>query len=170
IPISQWIRAPMGTYDTHTLLFENRSKLEDLPVQSPVPLGKNFRYFVVTQQEVSPTDGKGASVGLATCSPLKPTPTCTLMKDYYTWFAKMKMKVGNTIGWGVFYDENCVDDKAEQLCLVYVMFNKLIVDVLFVLQPEGGFVPIILLQPYATKVSIERKNTLTTDELTKLQG
>ncbi len=60
----------------------------------------------------------------------------------------MKMKVGNTIGWGVFYDDNCEDDKAEQLCLVYVMFNRLIVDVLFVLQPEGGFVPIVLLQPY----------------------
>ncbi|CAF0900115.1 unnamed protein product [Rotaria sp. Silwood1] len=170
IPISQWIRAPMGTYDTHTGLFENRSKLEDLPVQSPIPLGKKFRYFVVTQQEVSLTDGKGASVGLATCSPLKPTPTCTLMKDYYTWFAKMKMKVGNTIGWGVFYDDNCEDDKAEQLCLVYVMFNKLIVDVLFVLQPEGGFVPIVLLQPYATKVSIEKKNILTNEEITKLQG
>lgn len=58
----------MGTYDTHTGFFENRSKLEDLPVQSPIPLGKSFRYFVVTQQEVSQTDGKGASVGLATCS------------------------------------------------------------------------------------------------------
>lgn len=100
------------------------------------------------------------------------------------------MKVGNTIGWGVFYDENCEDDMAEQLCLVYVMFNRIIVDVLFVLQPEGGFVPIVLLQPYgekirknlfltewspfheifsATKVSIERKNTLTTDEMNKLE-
>jgi len=58
----------MGTYDPHTGFFENRSKLEDLPVQSPIPLGKSFRYFVVTQQEVSVTDGKGASVGLATCS------------------------------------------------------------------------------------------------------
>ena len=58
----------MGTYDPQTAFFENRSKLEDLPVQSPTPLGKSFRYFVVTQQEVSPTDGKGASVGLATCS------------------------------------------------------------------------------------------------------
>lgn len=58
----------MGTYDTHTGFFENRSKLEDLPVQSPIPLGKSFRYFVVTQQEVSSADGKGASVGLATCS------------------------------------------------------------------------------------------------------
>lgn len=58
----------MGTFDPQTGYFENRSKLEDLPVQSPTPLGKSFRYFVVTQQEVSPTDGKGASVGLATCS------------------------------------------------------------------------------------------------------
>jgi hypothetical protein len=61
------------------------------------------------------------------------------------------VKVGNTIGWGVFYDEHCEDDKAEQLCLVYVMFNKLIVDVLFVLQPEGGFVPIVLLQLFGKK-------------------
>jgi len=61
----------MGTYDTHTGYFENRSKLEDLPVQSPIPLGKSFPYFVVTQQEVSPVDGKGASVGLATCSVCK---------------------------------------------------------------------------------------------------
>ena len=58
----------MGTYDTHTGFFENRSKLEDLPVQSPIPLSKSFRYFVVTQQEVSLSEGKGASVGLATCS------------------------------------------------------------------------------------------------------
>jgi hypothetical protein len=58
------------------------------------------------------------------------------------------VKVGNTIGWGIFYDENCQNDKAEQLCLVFVMFNKVIVDALFVLQPEGGFFPIILLQPY----------------------
>ena len=68
IPIPQWIRAPMGTFDPQSGLFENRSKLEDLPVQSPIPLGKSFRYFVVTQHEVSPMDGKGASVGLATCS------------------------------------------------------------------------------------------------------
>jgi len=58
------------------------------------------------------------------------------------------VKVGNMIGWGIYYDENCHDDKAEQLCLVFVMFNKVIVDTLFVLQPEGGFVPIVLLQPY----------------------
>ena len=63
----------MGTFDPQSGLFENRSKLEDLPVQSPIPLGKSFRYFVVTQHEVSPADGKGASVGLATCSVRSPT-------------------------------------------------------------------------------------------------
>jgi len=31
------------------------------------------------------------------------------------------------------------------------MFNNVIVDALFVLQPEGGFVPIVLLQPFGKK-------------------
>ncbi|CAF3406424.1 unnamed protein product [Rotaria sp. Silwood1] len=170
ISVSQWIRGPLSSYNAHTGYFENRAKVEDLPIQSPIPLSKSFCYFIVTQEELSPTDGKGASVGLATYSPLKPTPTCSLMKDYYTWFSKTRMKVGNSIGWGVFYDEHCRDDKAEQLCLVFVMFNRSIVDALFVLQPEGGFVPIVLLQPYATRVSIERHDVLTTEEFDKLQG
>ncbi|CAF2557981.1 unnamed protein product [Rotaria sp. Silwood2] len=168
--VSHWIRGPLSSYDSYTGFFENHAKVEDLPIQSPIPLSKSFRYFIVKQDDLSPTDGKGASVGLATCSPLKPPPTCSLMKDYYTWFSKTRMKVGNSIGWGVFYDENCQDDKAEQLCLVFVMFNKLIVDALFVLQPEGGFVPIVLLQPYATRVSIERHDILTTEEFDKLHG
>lgn len=94
------------------------------------------------------------------------------------------MKPGNSIGWGVFYEESSNDDKAEQLCLVFVMFNKTIIDGLFVLQPEGGFLPIVLLQPYgnemrsfdtfsfsflATKVSIERKNVLSTNEIERLE-
>jgi hypothetical protein len=68
MPVSQWIRSSMCSYDPHTNIFENRGKVEDLPIQSPIPLSKTFCYFVVTQEEVSPTDGKGASVGLATCS------------------------------------------------------------------------------------------------------
>jgi hypothetical protein len=64
------------------------------------------------------------------------------------------VKVGNSIGWGIFYEEDCNDDKAEQLCLVFVMFNKSIIDALFVLQPEGGFVPIVLLQPYGKTSSV----------------
>ena len=95
------------------------------------------------------------------------------MKDYYTWFSKTKsvyflysiscflneeklnfsfsVKPGNSIGWGILYDEDCTDDKSEQLCLVFVMFNQTIIDALFVLQPEGGFLPIVLLQPYGSR-------------------
>lgn len=58
------------------------------------------------------------------------------------------MKIGSTIAWGIYYDDDCKNDKAEQLCLLFVMRNKSIVDALFVVQPEGGFVPIVLLQPY----------------------
>ena len=68
IPVSRWILGPTATYNSRSALFENRSKLEDLPIQSPIPLGKSFQYFTVTQEEVSPTDGKGASVGLTTFS------------------------------------------------------------------------------------------------------
>ena len=61
------------------------------------------------------------------------------------------VKAGDSTGWGIYYDEDCQNDKAEQLCLVFVMFNKSIADTLFVLQPEGGFFPIVLLQPYGKK-------------------
>jgi hypothetical protein len=58
----------MSSYDPTTNIFENRLKVEDLPIQSPIPLSKTFPYFIVTQQEISSNDGKGASIGLATCS------------------------------------------------------------------------------------------------------
>jgi hypothetical protein len=89
----------MGTYDTHTGFFENRSKLEDLPVQSPIPLGRSFRYFVVTQQEVSPTDGKGASVGLATCS----VSELTSKKTIYLVFVAFKTNTNMYINERLLY-------------------------------------------------------------------
>jgi hypothetical protein len=60
------------------------------------------------------------------------------------------VKPGSSIGWGVFYNPNqeVLDDKAEQLALVFVTYNSSIVDVLFVLQPEGGFFPLVLMQPW----------------------
>jgi len=73
------------------------------------------------------------------------------LRTHQSFRRLVSVKIGNTIGWGVFYDEKCQDDKAEQLCLVFVMFNNVIVDALFVLQPEGGFVPIVLLQPFGKK-------------------
>jgi hypothetical protein len=45
---------------------------------------------------------------------------------------------------GIYYNPDTpnVNDTSEQLVLVYVTFNEAIVDVLFVLQPEGGFHPL----------------------------
>ncbi len=60
-----------------------------MPIQSALPLSKVFPQYSCTQLEVS-GDGLGSSVGIASCSPLKPTPTCSLLRDYYTWLPKMK--------------------------------------------------------------------------------
>jgi hypothetical protein len=60
-----------------------------MPIQSGLPLSKVFPQYSCTQLEVS-SDGLGSSVGIASCSPLKPTPTCSLLRDYYTWLPKMK--------------------------------------------------------------------------------
>lgn len=54
-----------------------------------MPLSRKYPQYKCTQLDVS-DEGKGASVGIASCSPLKPTPTCSLLRDYYTWLPKMK--------------------------------------------------------------------------------
>ena len=138
--------------------YRNLQKTEDMPLQSPVPLSREYPYYESIQLEVS-EKGQGASVGIASCSPLKPTPTCDLLRDYYTWLPKMKLQKGSSIGWGVFYnpETSSVSDKEKQLALVYVTLDDSIVDVLFVLQPEGGFFPLVLLQPWSTATKIKLK-------------
>ena len=71
----------------------------------------------------------------------------------------MKLQKGSSIGWGVFYnpETSSVSDKEKQLALVYVTLDDSIVDVLFVLQPEGGFFPLVLLQPWSTATKIKLK-------------
>ena len=70
-------------------VFENSQKVDDMPLQSPISLSKAFPHYKCVQLEVS-ADGQGSAVGIASCSPLKPTPTCSLLRDYYTWLPKMK--------------------------------------------------------------------------------
>ncbi len=69
------------------------------------------------------------------------------------------MKPGDSIGWGIFYDPELsgseVNDKTEQLVLVYVTYNDNIVDALFLLQPEGGLFPLVLLQPWGRRVRLD---------------
>jgi hypothetical protein len=71
--------------------YENINSLEDMSIQSPVPLSRTHPFYECIQLDVS-DKGQGASVGIASCSPLKPTPTCALLRDYYTWLPKMKCK------------------------------------------------------------------------------
>ena len=57
---------------------------------------------------------------------------------------------------GIFYNPDFpeLNDKAEQLVLVYVTYNDAIVDLLFLLQPEGGLYPLVLLQPWGRRVQL----------------
>jgi hypothetical protein len=84
-----WLKPNGCTYNIKENLFENLNKIDDLPIQSPIALSKSFPHYKCIQLEVS-NDGQGSAVGIASCSPLKPTPTCSLLRDYYTWLPKMK--------------------------------------------------------------------------------
>ena len=49
-----------------------------------VHIFSEFEHYEVIVKETSPT-GAGPAVGIATCSPLKPTPTCEILRDYFRW-------------------------------------------------------------------------------------
>lgn len=44
-------------------------------------------YEVIVQEAVH---GESPAVGIATCSPLMPTPTCVLLRDFFRWKAEGK--------------------------------------------------------------------------------
>ena len=51
----------------------------------------DIHHFEVIVHEVS-DDGAGPTIGIATCSPLIPTPTCPLLNDYFKWHPDGKCK------------------------------------------------------------------------------
>ena len=59
-------------------------------------------------------------------------------------------------------------DRSEQLVLVFVTLNDSIIDVLFVLQPEGGFYPLVLMQPWAKRVKVEMLDSISTEDASRL--
>ena len=62
-------------------IYENIQKTEDMPIQCSFPLSRSLPQYNCIQMEVS-NEGNGASVGIASCSPVKPTPTLSLLRDY----------------------------------------------------------------------------------------
>lgn len=65
-------------------------------------------------------------------------------------------------------DEVSHQDRAEQLVLVFVTLNDAIIDVLFVLQPEGGFYPLVLMQPWAKRVKVDMMNGISSADTLRL--
>ena len=53
-------------------IYENIQKTEDMPIQCSFPLSRSLPQYNCIQMEVS-NEGNGASVGIASCSPVKPT-------------------------------------------------------------------------------------------------
>lgn len=86
-----WIKPQGCIFNIKDNYFENTTKTDDMPIQSPIALNKLYPHYKCIQLDVS-TNGQGSAVGIASCSPLKPTPTCSLLRDYYTWLPKMKRK------------------------------------------------------------------------------
>ena len=63
------------------------------------------------------------------------------------------MSAGEKMSWGIWYDPDTRDkegfnDKREQLVLCYVTMNEAMVYTHMVLQPTGGWFPLVALHPY----------------------
>ncbi|KAK3097806.1 hypothetical protein FSP39_013389 [Pinctada imbricata] len=119
-------------------------------------------HYEVIVKDTSPS-GAGPAVGLGTCSPLKPVPTCEKLRDYFRWMAdgdSNKTKVNQRIGMGIHYNpkerENPnFNERESQLVLCFVTLDTTIVYATMMIQPEGGFYPLVLLNKNSRKVSLD---------------
>ncbi|WAR08984.1 hypothetical protein MAR_018942 [Mya arenaria] len=108
-------------------------------------------------------EGESPAVGIATCSPLWPTPTSVLLRDFFKWKAdgvELKSFEGQRIGFGIHYNPDEInksdfDDKKQQLVLCFVTMDMQIIFFRMMLQPSGGFYPLIVLTRGASKVEID---------------
>ncbi|XP_078310024.1 uncharacterized protein LOC144618182 [Crassostrea virginica] len=157
----QWMRPPEVKYSMadNMFVFDSENK-ERAVIQSPSPLSKDFEHFEIIVQSVLPSED-GPAVGIATCSLLKPTPTCKAIVDFFRLLAdgeNVKVEVGQRMGIGVHYPKESrgnPTDKDQQLVLVFVTIDTKIRQARVVLQPEGGFYPIVILTKAAYKVTVD---------------
>ncbi|XP_045196072.2 uncharacterized protein LOC123551303 [Mercenaria mercenaria] len=156
-----WIKDDGMQYDSGKNLFTYDQKNPEVTLQSPVPLTKDLVHYEMIVMET--LDGESPAVGLATCSPLMPTPTCVLLRDFFRWKAEgkdLQVHVGQRIGFGIHYSPEEVskpdfDDKKQQLVLCFVTMDMQIVFFRMMMQPPGGFYPLIVMTRAASKVSLD---------------
>ncbi|KAL4232460.1 hypothetical protein ACF0H5_007153 [Mactra antiquata] len=156
-----WIKDQGMVYDSGRNVFSYDKKLPEVTLQSPVPLSKDMVHYEVIVQEA--INGESPAVGIATCSPLKPTPTCLLLRDFFRWKAEGKellSHVGQRIGFGIHYNPDVVsrpdfDDKQQQLVLCFVTMDMQIVFFRMMIQPSGGFYPLLVLTRGASMVRLD---------------
>ncbi|XP_064595046.1 uncharacterized protein LOC135461750 [Liolophura sinensis] len=163
--VSHWIRSPATKFDQNENIFMC-AKDKDVEgfLQGTVSLGPDLPFYDVKVEECT-AEGVGPTVAIATVSPLKPTPPCVLLRDYLKWEPTNSVKTGDHIGWGVHYsperrDRPDFDPRAEQIVLCYVVKNRVMQCFQMMLQPTGGFYPMVLLSQNASKIKVENGKTV----------
>ncbi|CAL1544708.1 unnamed protein product [Lymnaea stagnalis] len=159
-----WIRPLSVKYDVSKNLFEYTGAATikaELTIQSPHPLTTEIQHYEVIIREA---DGiVGPSISLASCSPMVPSPSSTLSQDYIRFDLDPDVHqpmLGHRIGWGVHYNPETrslknFNPKAEQLVYCYVTADTEVISGKMMMQPEGGFYPVVLLKEGASKVTID---------------
>ncbi|XP_076467081.1 uncharacterized protein LOC143298198 [Babylonia areolata] len=159
-----WIKPPGVIFDLEHNMFTYDGKEKEVIIQSPHPLSTEIQHFEVVIQEVSEVGG-GPAIALATCSPVFPTSTSPLLKDFLRFFpdgsnCDIKVKVGQRMGWGVHFHKEArsqakFDPRAQQLVMCYLTLDTQIAHMQVMLQPSGGFFPLVILREWATKVTVD---------------
>ncbi|XP_070191470.1 uncharacterized protein [Littorina saxatilis] len=157
-----WIKPTNTVYSIETDTFSYNGKDVEVIIQSPHPLSTELSHFEVVVREVSAVGG-GPAMALATCSPLLPASPCPLLNDFIRFFpdgTTVKLKVGQRMGWGVHFHKTArsqpnFDPRAQQLVLCYLTMDAKISHIQVMLQPVGGFFPVVMLNQGATKVTVD---------------
>ncbi|XP_069131228.1 uncharacterized protein [Argopecten irradians] len=167
--MTQWLYPNTIKYDLEKEIFTytdaTGQQNNTVPIQSPQPLDKNFQHFEIIVQDVD-SPGVSPAIGVATCSPMSPIPTCEFLRDYFRWMADGKVtsvEPGTVVGIGVYYnpDESNkpdFDHKSQQLVMVFLTFDKEVSLARHMIQPEGGFFPLVVLRSECAKVKIDTQS------------
>ncbi|OWF45917.1 uncharacterized protein LOC110456445 [Mizuhopecten yessoensis] len=165
----QWMHAKHIQYDIAKQIFTYNEPpghpVEFATIQSPQPLETGFQHFEIIVQDMD-TSGVCPAIGVATCSPMSPTPTCELLRDFFRWEADgkvLKVKSGSVVGIGVYYNPEeqkkpDFDCRSQQLVMVFLTFDKEVALAKHMIQPEGGFFPLVVLRSDCSKVKIDTQS------------